>query len=96
MSVLDWIRTISPCSSGGLRKAGLDELGGLAGLADGEVAVLEVPRADRAADVDGRGDEREPAEDRVFQWPALQRPMRAARLLLCFRGDIASVPFVQG
>src|SRR5687768_17814247 len=25
----------------------------------------------------------------VFQWPALQRPMRAAKLLLCFNGDMA-------
>ena len=25
----------------------------------------------------------------VFQWFALQRPMRAARLLLCFKGDMA-------
>jgi hypothetical protein len=24
----------------------------------------------------------------VFQWFALQRPIRAARLLLCFKGDM--------
>src|SRR5262245_43038092 len=29
----------------------------------------------------------------VFQWLALQRPIRAARLFECLRGDIFEVPF---
>ncbi len=29
----------------------------------------------------------------VFQWLALQRPIRAAMLFDCFRGDTASLPF---
>ena len=57
---------------GGLREAGLDDLGRGAGLADGEVVVLEVLRADRAADDDGRDDEREPAEDRGL--PVVRTP----------------------
>jgi len=40
-----------------------DRLVRAAGLADAEVGVVERPRPDRAADDDGDGHEREPAED---------------------------------
>jgi hypothetical protein len=55
-----------------LGEAGLDDLGCGAGLADGEVVVLEVLRADLAADDDGRDDECEPAED--CRLPVIRTP----------------------
>ncbi len=57
---------------GGRGEARLDQRVGRAGLADCEVARLEVLRADGGADDDGRGDEREPAEDRGL--PVVRAP----------------------
>ena len=69
--------------AGRLLEAGVEDPVHAARLAGPGRVRVDVLRADRAADGERNDDEREPAETAVFQWSALQRPMRAARLRDC-------------
>jgi hypothetical protein len=61
VDVLDWIRTISPCSSSFVLKPA-EMIVRLPGLADVGVVRLQVLRADHVSDRHRRDDEDEPAD----------------------------------
>ena len=84
---------------GRLREARFDDLVRGGGLADGEVVLSRGtwcrPAPPMTTEATTNASQPKTA---VFQWFALHRPMRAAMLLLRFRGDMAagSFRFVRG
>jgi hypothetical protein len=58
----------------------------LSGTYDGVMSIDAIERVPRVAQSSSR------ASIAVFQWRALQRPIRAARFVLCLSGDTAA-PF---
>ena len=68
----------------------VDDTVGLAGLADRGVLLLDHLHGHRDTDANEAMTNASQPNVAVFQWLALQRPMRAAMFLECFRGDMAS------
>ena len=86
MSVLLWTSTISVCGSA-WKPASLEDLVGAVRLADVRVVLVDLLRADGHADRRAATTTKaSQPKTAVFQWLALQRPMRAAMLFELLQG----------